>query len=176
MADISKLGSFLPTTNLYDIYELNIENEGLKQFLIRLTENINSMLLSINNKDTGYYALTEFVNSQLFFPNPTLTSLTAQTSTYRQVYRKVVYGKILPNAATITIPHGLTPTNTWSFTRIYGAASDITALLYIPLPYSSPVLANNIEVSADATNVIITTGSNRTNFGLYYIVLEFIKQ
>ena len=82
----------------------------------------------------------------------------------------------LPNTATTTVAHGIDFTTEYTLTRFYGAATDTTNRVYIPLPYASPTLANNIELSADATNVSITTGSDRTNFDTTYVILEYLKQ
>ena len=80
----------------------------------------------------------------------------------------------LPNAGTKSVPHNIPINGSYTFTRIYGAASDTTGLNYIPLPYASPTAANNIELNLDATNVNIITGSNRSNFNITYVIVEYI--
>lgn len=155
MAD---LGSFVSTTKTQDI-----------------NKTINLMSLVLNTKDSGYYALTEFVNGQVWFPDPTLSSSTAQTPTLRQVFRLVVNIGTLPAAGTLTAAHGLTITSGFSFTRIYGAATD-PSTTFIPLPYASPVLADNIELWVDATNVNIKVGKDRSAFTTTYVIIEYIKQ
>lgn len=172
-------GMFVASTNVWDVtqlYTTDVTTPEFKELLVRLYQNINLISLALNLKDTGYYTLTEFVNGQAFFPNPTLSSTTAANPVFRQVFRKVINFGALPNTATKSVAHGITITNTFTFTRIYGAASDTTGMNYIPLPYASPVLANNIELNVDAINVNVTTGSNRTNFNECYIILEYIKQ
>lgn len=179
MAETRNYGAFIATTSLFDagrIAQLDPKSEEFKQLLVKLYQTVNNISILLNLKDTGYYVLDEFINSQLFFPNPALSSTTAQAPTFRQVFRKVINFGQLPNTGTTVVAHGLAPTNAFTFTRIYGAASDTTGLNYIPLPYASPTPANNIELRVDNTNVIITTGSNRTNFNVTYVVLEFIKQ
>lgn len=178
MADPTKLGAFIETTSIYDITQLastDVNTPEFKQFLIKLAQDINNMALLLNIKDSGYYPLTEFVNGQLFFPDPTLNSLSPQPPTYRQVYRLIVNFGALPNTATKTVAHNLTITTNWTLTRIYGAASDTTGIAYLPLPYASTVLVNNISVDVDTTNVSITTGANRSNYNASYIILEYIK-
>lgn len=170
-------GAFVPTTNIWDpseLYTLDIQPE-FRELLVRLYQNLNNMSLLLNLKDTGYYTLEEFLNSQAFFPNPALSSTTPQTPVFRQGFRKLIQMGTLPNNGTISIAHGIAIQNTYSFTRIYGAASDQTGLNFIPLPYASPTLANNIEVRVDGTNVVLTTGSNRTNFTISYVIVEYIK-
>jgi hypothetical protein len=46
---------------------------------------------------------------------------------------------------------------------------------YIPLPYASPTLVNNIQLSVDATNVTITTGIDYSAYTVTYVILEYIK-
>jgi hypothetical protein len=81
----------------------------------------------------------------------------------------------LPNTATKSVAHGITITTATTFTRIYATASDTSGSTYIPIPFSSPTLVSNIQITVDATNVNITTGSNRSNFNICYVVLEYIK-
>lgn len=174
----SNVGAFVPTTNVWDVgqlHDVDVTSPAFKELLVRLYQNINAIALALNIKDSGYYVTEEFVNGQVYFPNPSLSSQTSSKPVLRQVYRRVVNFGALPNTASKTVAHNLSITNGYTFTRIYGAASNTTGTTYIPLPYSSPVLANNIELSVDATNVTITTGSNRTSFTTTYVVLEYIK-
>ena len=173
-------GAFGPTTNVWDvgeIYEIHGLDPKLQEVLVRLYQNLNLMALLLNIKDSGFYNTDEFVNGQIFFPNQATPVSTFDTadSIFRQVYRQVINFGPLPNAGTKSVPHNITITNQTSFTRIYGAASDQTGLNYIPLPYASPTLANNIELNANATNVNVITGSNRSNFTVSYIILEYLQ-
>lgn len=154
-----ELGSFVPTTNPQNLAQV-----------------VNLMSLALNTKDSGYYALTEFINGQVWFPDPALNSSTAQAPTLRQVFRKVINCGTLPAApGTLTVAHGITITSGFSFTRIYGCATD-PSTTFIPLPYASPVLADNIELWVDAVNVNIKVGKNQSGFTTTYVVVEFIKQ
>lgn len=157
------LGLFIPTTNIWD-------TEDLKELQIRLYQNLNLMATAVNLKDSGYYSLQEFVNGQSYFPNPALSSATPTTPVYRQVFRKVINFGTLPNTATKSVAHGLTINNTFSFTRIYATASDPVGLTYFPIP------GNGTNITADATNVNITTTANMTAYTICYVVLENIKQ
>jgi hypothetical protein len=171
-------GMFVPETNVWEISQLrdiNVNTPEFKELLVRLYQNINNIAIALNQKETGVYPLAEMVNSQAWFPNPATSATTPRQPQYRGDYRIVINMGALPNAGTITIPHFLTPTPNWTFTHIYGTASDTTGLNYIPIPYASPVLANNIELSVDSTNVTITTGSNRSNFNVTLVVLEYLK-
>lgn len=172
-------GAFVPTTNVWDvnqIYTTEVNSPAFKELLVRLYQNINNIAINLNLKDTGYYTLDEFLNSQLYFPNPALNSTTSQSPEFRQVFRKIIDFGALPDTTFKPMPHGLTITNNFSFTRIYATASDPVGLNYIPIPYASASGTENIELSVNATDVIITTASDRTAFTKTYVVLEYIKQ
>ncbi len=170
-------GFLVPTTDVWNvgpIYDLEI-SEPFKDILVRLYQNLNNISLSLNARDLGYYDTQEFLNSQVFFPNPAFNSSTGPLASYRSVFRKVINFGMLPNTGTTSQPHGITCLKSTSFTRIYATASDPINLAYIPIPYASPTLANNIEINVDATNVNITTGSDRTLFTICYVILEYLQ-
>jgi len=173
------VGSFIPTTQVWDvseIYATEVTSPAFKELLVRLYQNLNNQAVALNIKDTGYYDTSEFVNGQSFFPNPAYNSTTAVKPAMRQVFRKVVNFGALPNTALKSVAHGLTVTTGFTVTRVYGAATDPAATIFLPIPYSSPVLANNIELNVGATNVNITTGSDRTAYTVTYVVFEYLKQ
>lgn len=177
--DSDQFGAFIQTTQVWDVSQIedvDVNSKEFKELLVRLYQQINNIANVLNIKDTGMYQLSEFVNGQVFFSNPALSSGTAQAPEDRQVLRKVLnYTTALPDMSTATIAHGITCTVKTTFTRIYGVANDTAGKNYIPLPYASPTLANNIELKVDATYVTIITGSNRTNFTTTYIVVEFLQ-
>lgn len=174
--DGTDIGLYIPTTTIWgldDIEEMDVKSPEFKRLLVQLYENINNIAYVLNLKDSAYYVQQEFVNGQQYFPG-TISS-TTDTNLFRNVYRKVVDCSALANTGTTTTAHGISMTNTFTFTRIYGAASDQVGKNFLPLPYASPTLANNIEINVDATNINITTGSDRTAFTLTYVVLEYLK-
>jgi len=181
MAIDTRYGAFVELTNIFEIENLDkidINSPEYRDFLVRLRQILNDNASILNIKDTGIYNPEEFVCGQIWFPDPALSSQTARKPTERQVFRKVVDFGALPNAGTKNVAHNITfPTpNTYSFTRIYGATTDPTAGSYLPIPYASATAANIIELSVDNTNVIITTGINRTAWTKTYVVLEYIKE
>lgn len=180
MADLlyQNTGSFVPTSYVWDVaqlYAIDVKSPEFKELLVRLYQNLNLMALSLNTRDAGYYNTAEFINGQLFFPNPALNSSTQQDAVFRQVYRMVVNFGSLPNTGTKSVAHGITVTPMTTFTRIYAASSNTIGNSYIPIPYASPTLANNIEINVDATNVNITTGSDRTAYTITYVILEYLQ-
>lgn len=174
-------GAFVPTNYLWDIQKLEsgpLNDEEFRLLLVRLYQNINNIALVLNMKETGMYNNTaQFVNSQVFFPNPALNSSTSQTPTFRQVYRTVINFGALPNAGTKTVPHGITCTTSTSFTRIYATATKPTVPFeYLPIPYSSvTAVADNIEIFVDATNVNIITAANYSAYTITYVILEYLQ-
>lgn len=173
-ADAGDYGLFIPSTQVWDVSEITDKNQ--KELVVRLYQNINTAALAINKKDSGFYDTSEFVNGQVFFPNPTVAAGTNPTE--RQVYRKVVNFGALPDTAAKSVAHGLTIAagSAYSFTRIYGTASNPAALTFIPIPYASSVAGSIIELSVTSTNVVITTASNLTAYTICYVVLEYLKQ
>ncbi len=166
-------GLFLQTTPMFDVGEFN--KESLQQLVVQLTHAINNLENTVNLKDTGMYTLQQFVNGQTFFPDPALNSGTPQAPMPRQVFRQVFLTGPLPNTGTLLIPHNIAPTALFTFTRIYGTASDTTGLNYIPIPQAF-VSGNIVDLAVDATNIIIHTNFNATNYTIVYIILEWLKQ
>lgn len=172
-------GAFAPTTNIWDVgqlYQIEVDSPQFKELLVRLYQNVNLISTILNLKDTGYYTTQELVNGQSFFPNPALNSSTDTVATYRQVFRTTVNFGALPNAGVKSVPHNILITAGYTFTRIYGAASNTTNFSYIPLPYVDLPAGNHIGLNVDAVNVNIQTTDDRTNYTVCYVVVEYIKQ
>jgi hypothetical protein len=173
MANNNLYGQFLPTTFVWDvsqIYDVDVSSIEFKELIVRLHEFVGSIAYTTNLKDTGQYVLDEFVNGQQFFANPTSTS-----NQLRQDYRKAFIFGPLPNAGTLSIPHGIPFNSGFTITRFYGTASDTTGLHYIPLPYVS-LGGNHVQINADGTNINVTTGIDYTAYNIAYIVIEYLKQ
>lgn len=173
----SSYGAYTLTTNVFDpsnVYNSEIE-PNLKLLLVRLYQDLNYMANVVNVKETGQYT-TQFpmVTNIQWFQDPTLNSNSTTTPAQRNVFRTTINFGALPAAGTKSVAHNITCTKGVTFTRIYATASDTTGFNYIPIPYASPVLADNIELSVDSTNVNIKVGKNRSNFNVCYIVLEYL--
>lgn len=123
---------------------------------------------AINSKEGGLYLPQELSTFQKYYDpeNPLET---------RNVYRKLIIFGELPNNSSKRVQHNITFTNVTRVTRVYGAANDPSGLNFIPLPFSSTTLADNVMVELDETDVIVTTGSDRSNFEFSTIVIEYIK-
>jgi hypothetical protein len=171
-------GLLVPTTYIWDIQSIqssSLSDADMKELLVRIYQNMNVIALALNARDIGQYQVTEQFNGQQFFSNPLSSTSIGASPPLRQGYRTVVNFGALPNTTTKSVPHNITCTNGTIFTRIYACASDTTDIEYIPIPYSSNTLIDNIEINVDGANVNITTGSNRSNFNICYVVLEYLK-
>jgi hypothetical protein len=174
----NQVGSFVPTTNVWDTAQIEASDLSptAKELLVRLYQNINNIALVLNTKESGYYDTNQFVTGSIFYPNPANNSQTSpyKAAIYRQVNRKVIIFGALPNTGTKSVPHGITVTPHTTWVTSTAEATDPIGLQGIFLPYASPILANNIEINVDSTNVNITTGSNRSNFTICNVTLEFL--
>lgn len=175
--DEAETGAFVELDPSFDaqiVQDLDVNSDEFKEFLVRLGRTIKKVSMVLNIKDSGYYVDTEFVNGQLFFPDPAIDDTTSTPAEFRQVFRKLINCGALKNNGSTTVAHGLTITADFSFTRIYGVATD-PSTSFIPLPYAHVTDANNISLDVNATNVVITTGSDRTGYTTTYVVIEYIK-
>lgn len=146
------------------------------EFNTYLTQLLRMSSNAVNTKEGALYMPQELATFQQYFSADPLVT--------RNVYRKVVDCGTLPAPvfpATFgikTIPHGInfgTSPTQCSTTRIYGSATDPVGLIFIPLPLGSPVAGASIEVYLTATDVVIVTGVNRTNFTRCTVVIEYTK-
>ena len=135
--------------------------KGTLSNILRRTSN------TVNTKTGGLFQPQELSNSEQYFtPN--------NPQKQRNVYRMTVDFGTLPNATTKSVSHGINFTSEFTLTHAYGASTDADSLLYIPLPYAS-ASGNDIELLITASTVDIITNSNRSNFIITYVVIEYCK-
>jgi hypothetical protein len=167
------MGLYVPTTQVWDVqqfYDMDVNSPQFKELLVRLYQNLNNIAVALNLKESAYYMTKEFLTGQVFF-NPD----TNEPEKQRPGYRQVVNFGALPAAGIQPIPHGLTLNAYTTATHIYGAATNPTTTELIPLPYSSTVAGDNIEVWIDATNVNIRVAANWSTYTRCIIVIEYLK-
>lgn len=167
----NNVGLYVATTDVWEIsrlQDIDVNSEEFKLLLVRLYQNVNNIAIALNLKDSGIYPLTQFVNGQQYF-----STNSANPNDVRSVFRIVVNIGVLAAGVT-TVAHGLTIQTQWTFTRIYGTATDTILGNYYPLPFTSAGGAANIELRVDNTNVIITNNSG-VDFQRCYVVLEWVK-
>lgn len=139
-----------------------------QQFLIQLTALYGQIARYVNSKEIAIYNLAETITGQQWFVsgNPQLTRLTN---------RKVFEFGAIAAGATSTRAHGITGFSALTFTKIYGTA--ITNVVdQRPIPFASAVaVTDQIEIRADATNIIIVNGATAPNITSAIVVLEMLK-
>ncbi len=172
MANNAEFGLYVPTTYIWDVEQIENLDPALKELLVRMYQNMNTITVALNLKESAYYDTSEFVTGAQFFPNPAVPVGTV--ADFRPPYRMVVNFGALPNAALKSVAHNIPVNNGYTITRFYASSFNPTTLVGIPIPYAS-VAADNIEMNLDATNVNITTLSNRTGFTNTIVVIEYLK-
>jgi hypothetical protein len=181
----SRTGTYSPTTFIFDVAELqqtDVTSPHFKELLIRLYQNVGLMSNIINLKDTGYYLQQEVNNSQSWYPNATLTQATPQKPDFRRGYTTVVPFPVLPNANTVSQPHGIAMGPQFFLTFFQGAATNPAAITVpmdvvgIPLPYSSSTtIVDNIEMWLDNTNVYLASQADYSAFN-GVVTIKYLKQ
>lgn len=100
---------------------------------------------AVNNRTIGIYPTSKpAVTGNSFY-----LLANSRQQTFRRVYQFFAAG---------TIAHGITTSQIWGFSSITGTFTDGT--IWYPLPYVNATAANNqISLTVDATNIIITAGA-----------------
>jgi hypothetical protein len=168
-SNMTDFGSFIPTTGVWD---------NSKQSMLAVRQNINAIALVLNNKVSGNHALTEFVNSKTWYPDPALSSTTDKRPSLRQGFGKVIIIGALPNTAVKTVAHGLdfVAGTTWMFTKIEGVGTKPGNAVGPVQPAAVSFPSRLIDVSVDQTNVIIETFADYSAYTRTIVYLEFIKE
>lgn len=158
--------SFLP------VYSAIPENwDDARPFIV---EQFKRIANSVNFKEIGFFIDEEVLSGKAFIPGIS-TGYTSQT--FRQVLRKVIDFGMLPDTTTKNVPHEIDIDGNFTLISLTACATDPVAFVSIPIPYVDTVaLANQIEIDIDATNINITTGSNRNNFTRCYVILEYLQE
>ena len=144
----------------------SVEDQEL--FNDRLEARLSKMADIVNTKEGALYSLKEQATFQQYY-------VVGDPQATRNVYRRVINFGALPDTDSKPIAHGVTFSTDSRLTRLYGAATDPDAISFLPLPFASPTAADNIQLEVDGTNVIITTGSDRTAYTNVSVVLEYTK-
>lgn len=164
-------GSFVPTTNIWDVgqlYEVQVGSPEFKELLVRLYQNINIIALALNTKVSGFFIDQEFVNGKIYATSdnaePNIEPIQGWT-------KFIIIGAL--GAGATTTPHGITFTNTYAMISITGAASNTSTFNYYPIGAANGG-TTDIQVTVNSTNVVVTNNSGVT-FDRAYVILEYIK-
>lgn len=136
-----------------------------------LVENIKKQANGINARQIGFFLDEEIPMGGQFIP------LASNSQEYRSMLRKVVDFGGLPKTTNKRISHGITVNSDFTLVTLYGSATKPTSTFSaIPIPYSSPTLNENIELSMDASDIIITTDSDYSAYTRCFIIAEYIQE
>lgn len=160
------------------LYEYaDFPREFSEEFRTRMIQVINDMCISINSKESGWYSDESTITGEKVLPTYSKNLEGAQSVYYRTVRRKVIYTGALPNSSTKSIAHNIEFPKKSVGWRLWGCASQINENEelqgFLQIPYAHPTPANCIALYCDRQNIIITTGTNRTNFNFSFVVVEY---
>lgn len=144
--------------------------ENARQALIEYLKNISN---AVNIREIGWFLQEELLSGRQFFPG---TTSSPDDQQFRSVFRKVVDFGALPNMALKQVPHGISTISSTSLVQLYGAATQPPNINYIPIPFSSPILNENIKITMDATNINITTAIDYSAYTICYISVHYIQE
>lgn len=164
--------TFLPTDSITSYVPTDvILPEDLQELRKSLDDILRRLISATNDKDIGYYNVVTTVNGQKW-ADPTDPQI------FKNVFRKIVYIGALNDFTAVNpqnTAHGITITATHVVTRLYGAATD-PSTLFIPLPYIDMTGGgNHIQLSMDATNIILRSNFDYSGFTQAYVVVEWIE-
>ena len=89
----------------------------------------------------------------------------------RTVYGKVIDLSGLPNNTYKAVPHGIDNLDT--VVAILGSAKNPTYI--IPLPYVTTTATSCVDISFTATDIGVSTGTDRSDYTTAFIVVYYIK-
>lgn len=142
-----------------------------------IVEQLKKLANAVNIREIGWFLDEELLSGKAFIPGVNAMSNGATSQLYRQVLRKVIDFGALPNAATKSVPHGITFDNNFTLTFLGAYATNPSSRLALPIPYVDPnTLANGIQINMSATNINITTGSDRTNYTRCFVTIEYLQE
>ncbi len=179
------MSTFQPENSLTDYLPVNVVwpdpadgpefNNSIQQIYRRIADGVNCREIANYMAVTPSATVTtsvETLTGQFWFGSATET----QSNLPRGTFRKVINFGTLPNTATTSVAHGVTFDLNSTMTRLYAVATDPTGPTFFPIPFAdTAAVASNISLTADGTNVNITTGSDRTNFTRCIVVMEYLK-
>lgn len=158
------LQTFLP---LYDV--VPDKWEDARPFLVEALKRIS---YAVNVREIGSFVEEEVLTGIQFIPGVNATPEEVPNE-FRDVLRIVIDCGALPNATTLTIPHGINYDANFSLVNLYLSATDPIGLTSFSVQYWS-IAGGDITVSLDATNVIITTGSDYSAYTTSYAIIEYM--
>ncbi len=127
-----------------------------------LLEYLKKMSNAINVREIGFWLDEELLSGKQFYPGQG-----ANPNLFRTILRKVVDCSPLV-AGVNNFPHGITFDGNFTLIQMFGAVTKHTA------PYRAQPIPNGLDnIAIDATNIIITVG---TNWDLCPVTIEYVQE
>ena len=161
------MSTALPELNSFIVENELFTDKEFSEFLLTFQDKYNDLVSALNKKDFGYYSDQEVLCGQLRFDRDNVQNV-------KNVYRLVVDIGALLNNGLKSVAHGLTIPSNFELIRLYGAASDQTGKVFLPLPYVSATFP--IELYMDATNINIRTTDDKTAYTVCTVTIEYLQE
>lgn len=160
--------SYVP---VYDVAPEGLED--LKGFIV---EQLKRHANAINLREIGFFLDQELLSGKAFIPGINEATNGGSSQQFRTVLRKVIDFGTLPNAGTKSVPHEITFDANFTLVQMFASATDPTNFLALPIPYDSAGGGDGIALFMNATNVVITTETNRSTYTRCFVVIEYMQE
>lgn len=118
--------------------------EEIHKLTVEINKSYVDIAQSVNQRTIGIFP----TNRPAVTGNTFFLSSSSRQQTLRQIYQFTGAG---------SIPHNINISQIWGFASITGTFTD--GSIWYPLPYVNATAANNqVSVTVDSTNIIITAG------------------
>lgn len=145
------------------------------------TAEINTSVITMTNTDPGEgqpLAADHFI--AVYGDDPIIVDYsTSELNTGakwvdgKAIYKKTVYTGALPNATTKSVAHNISNLN--RVIKIEGYAYNTTSSTGQFLPLVATSVTSQVTVIANATDIVLESGSNRSDYAESYITLFYTK-
>jgi len=166
--DSQNFESYVP---VYDVAPENLED--LRGFIV---EQLKRHANAINLREIGFFLDQELLSGKAFIPGMNNVNNGGNSQQYRTVLRKVIDFGTLPNAGTKSVPHEITFDANFTLIQMFAAATDPTNFIAFPIPYDSAGGGDGVALFMNATNVVITTETNRSTYTRCFVVIEYMQE
>lgn len=139
------------------------------QLILKLTDNNRDIANAVNVREIGNYLQQEIVTGSILFSN-------ASPSDTFPVFRKVINFGALPFPSPKPVPHGINFTDEFRMLKCWICATDPTAIEFIQFSFADPTTAQALSMRVTATNVVVTSNFDYSNFTSSIAVLEYVKR
>lgn len=159
------------SSQIYEAYEpvYEVIPEHWEDARTLLNEKTKDISNAINIRQIGWFLDEELLTGQQWFPG------TTNNQAFRSVFRTVIDFGALPNTSTKSVAHQVTIDANFSLTNLYLAATDPIGLTGFSLQNFANSGAD-IVLSYTSTDVVVTTGSDYSNYTTSFVVMEYIQE